>query len=145
MGKSEVSGEWKGVKGEGGPGSWSCQNSLQQRTFPLSNPRVAIKWPLPQRPSKIPPSVSALLTQLQGQNGSEEQEALCQGGSGRRWVGPSAVGGAINSRPSGAFQFLSNGQGLCGIGMGEDRRRHIHRNGSCAQERWPGPLSMVSY
>lgn len=51
-----------------------------------------------------------------------------------RWVGPSAVGGAINSRPSGAFQFLSNGQGLCGIGIGEDRRRHIHRNGSCAQE-----------
>ena len=55
-------------------------------------------------------------------------------------MGPSAVGGAINSRPSGAFQFLSNGQGFCGIGIGEDRRRHIHRNGSCAQERWPGPL-----
>ena len=129
----------------GVPGSWSCQNSLQQRTFPLSNPRVAIKWPLPQRPSKIPPSVSAL-------HGAAATRPKWLGGTSgplprrvrRGGLGPSAVGGAINSRPSGAFQVLSNGQGLRGIGIGQDRRRHIHRNGSCAQERWPGPLCVCA-
>uniref|UniRef100_A0A8C2SJQ2 non-specific serine/threonine protein kinase n=1 Tax=Capra hircus TaxID=9925 RepID=A0A8C2SJQ2_CAPHI len=45
-----------------------------------------------------------------------------------RWVGPSAVGGAINSRPSGAFQFLSNGQGLCGIASGYGPRGHHPRD-----------------
>lgn len=33
-GKSEVSGEWKGVKGEGGPGELELPEQPQQENFP---------------------------------------------------------------------------------------------------------------